>query len=133
MATDVEAQIRFRQEALQDSRRELNELETRLRADRETLERAKQALVRHKRRIGELKIAYQTADDKIEELTSAISEDSVENGKLEVLRIALKEAEASKSLHEGSYEDAVIAYDAKKEQLKAARAELQAMDERIKE
>lgn len=133
MMTDIEAQITLCQEALQDARRELNEIENRKRTDSETLERAKQALFRHKRRTGELKIAYQTADDKVEEVTSAISEDSIENGKLEVLQVTLKEAEASKSLHEGSFGDSVIALDAVKERLRAVRAELLAMDERIKE
>jgi chromosome segregation ATPase len=133
MMTDIEAQARLRQEALDQAKRELNELEARQRSDREKLERAKQAIVRHKRRTGELKIAYQTADDKVEELYGAISEDSVENGKLQVLQAALKEAEEGKSLHEGSFQDAVIAYDTKRDQLNAARAELQALDDRITE
>jgi structural maintenance of chromosomes protein 6 len=133
MMTDIEAQVRLRQDALDQAKRELNDLEARHRSDREKLERAKQAIVRHKRRTGELKIAYQTADDKVEELNGAISEDSVENGKLQVLQAALEEAEEGKSLHEGSFQDAVIAYDAKREQLNAARAELQALDDRITE
>ena len=133
MMTDMNAQIRIRQEALNRAKLELNELEARQRTDREKLEKAKQAIVRHKRRSGELKIAYQTADDKVEELNGAISEDSVENGKVQVLQAALKEAEEGKSLHEGSFQDAVIAYDAKREQLNAARAELQVLDDRITE
>jgi structural maintenance of chromosomes protein 6 len=133
MVTDIEAQVRLRQDALNQAKRELNELEARQRSDRDNLERAKQAIVRHKRRTGELKIAYQTADDKVEELNGAISEDSMENGKLQVLQAALKEAEEGKSLHEGSFQDAVIAYDAKRDQLSAARAELQAFDDRIAE
>jgi chromosome segregation ATPase len=133
MMIDIEAQVMLRQDALDQARRELNELEARQRNDRERLERAKQAVVRHKRRSGELTIAYQKADDKVEELNGAISEDSVENGKLQVLQAALKEAEEAKSLHEGSFQDAVIAYDAKREQLNVARAELQAFDDRITE
>ena len=133
MMTDVEAQVRLRQEALDRARVELNDVEARQRNDREKLERAKQAVVKHKRRSGELKIAYQTADDKVEELNGAISEDGVENGKLQVLQAALKEAEEGKSLHEGSFQDTVIAYDAKREQLNAARAEMQELDDRITE
>ena len=133
MMTDIEAQVRLRQEALDQVKRELNELEARQRSDREKHEKAKQAVVRHKRKTAELKIAYQTADDKVEELIGAISEDSVENGRLQVLQAALKEAEEAKSIHEGSFQDAVIAYDAKRDQLNAARAELQTWDERIAE
>jgi structural maintenance of chromosomes protein 6 len=133
MRTDIEAQVRLRQETLDQAKRELNGLEVRQRTDREKLERAKQAIVRHKRRIEELKVAYQTADDRVEELNSAISEDSVENGRLQIFQTALKEAEEAKNLHEGSFQDAVIAYDAKREQLNAARAELQTLDDRITE
>ena len=133
MRTDIEAQVRLRQEALDQAKLELNQLEARQRSDREKLERAKQAIVRHKRKTEELKVAYQTADDKVEELNGAISEDSVENGRLQIFQTALKEAEEAKSLHEGSFQDAVIAYDAKREQLNAARAELQTLDDRITE
>jgi len=133
MMTDIEAQIRLRQDALRESRGQLNDIERQLRADRELLERVKQATVRHGRRAHELKIASQTADDRVEEIQAAIDEESVEGGRLEVLRSALKETEDGKLVHEGSYQDSVIAYDAKREQLRALRNELEAFDERILE
>jgi structural maintenance of chromosomes protein 6 len=131
MRTDIEAQIRLRQEALQQSRQQLNQLENALRAARDVLEKAKQAVTRHKRREGELKVAYQQADDEVERLQDAINQDSVEGGKLEVLRQALTEAEEAKNLDEGSFQDAVVALDEKKRQLSAAKAELTRWDQQI--
>ena len=131
--TDIDAQLRLRQEALQDTRRELNELDAQLQTSRETVERTKQALVRHKRRTQELQVAYQKADDKVEEITGAISDDNLEGGKLQVLQAALKEAEDAKNLHEGSYEDSVIALDNKKAMLREAKSTLDSFDVRITE
>jgi structural maintenance of chromosomes protein 6 len=131
MRTDIEAQIRLRQEALQQSRQQLNQLENALRAARDVLERARQAVTRHKRREAELKIAYQQADDEVERLQDAINQDSVEGGKLEVLKQAVTEAEEAKSLDEGSFQDAVVALDEKKRQLSAAKAELTRLDQEI--
>ncbi len=131
MRTDIEAQIRLRQEALQQSRQHLNQLENALRAARDVLEKAKQAMTRHKRREGELKIAYQQADDEVERLQDAINQDRVEDGKLEVLKQALHDAEEAKNLDEGSFQDAVIALDEKKRQLSVAKAELTRWDQEI--
>jgi structural maintenance of chromosomes protein 6 len=131
MRTDIEAQIRLRQEALQHSKQQLNQLENAFRAARDVLERAKQAITRHKRREAELKVAYQQADDEVERLQDAINQDSVEGGKLEVLKQALAEAEEAKNLDEGSFQDAVVALDEKKRELSAAKAELTRFDQEI--
>lgn len=131
MRTDIEAQIRLRHEALQQSRQQLNQLENALRAARDVLERAKQAMTRHKRREAELKVAYQQADDEVERLQDAIAQDNVEGGKLEALKQAITEAEEAKTLDEGSFQDAVVALDEKKRQLSAAKAELTRLDQEI--
>jgi len=131
MRTDMEAQVRLREEALQQSRQQLNQLEGALRTARDVLERARQAVTRHKRREAELKLAYQQADDKVESVQDAINQDSVEGGRMEVLKQTLTEAEEAKSLDEGSYQDAVVALDEKKKQLSAARAELTRLDGEI--
>jgi len=131
MRTDIEAQIRLRQEALQQSKHQLNQFENALRAARDVLEKAKQAITRQKRREAELKVAYQQADDEVEGLQDAINQDNVEGGKLEVLRQAVTEAEEAKNLDEGSFQDAVVALDEKKRQLSAAKAELTRSDQEI--
>ena len=131
MRTDIEAQVRLREEALQQSRQQLNQLENAARAAREVLERAKQAVNRHKRREAELKVAYQQGDDEVERLQDAINQDSVEGGKLEVLKQAIAEAEEAKNLDEGSFQDAVVALDEKKRQLSAAKAVLTRLDQEI--
>jgi structural maintenance of chromosomes protein 6 len=133
MRTDIEAQVRLREEALQQSRQQLNQLEGALRGARDVLERMRQAVNRHKRREAELKLAYQQADDKVESLQDAINQDSVEGGRMEVLKQTLTEAEEAKSLDEGSFQDAVVAFDEKKLQLSAARAELTRLDEEIEQ
>ena len=133
MATDMDAQIQMAREALQESRQELNELESQSRTCQTAHTAAKQALVRHKRRAEELKIKYQEADDRVEAIQNAISDENVENGKLDELKKQLEDAEGSKSMNEGSFEDCQIAYDAKRELLRIAKAELEAFDARIEE
>lgn len=131
MRTDIEAQVRLRQEAVRHSKEQLNQLENAFRAARDASEKAKQSVTRHKRREAELKVEHQRADDEVERLHDAIKQDSVEGGKLEVLRNAVLEAEEAKDLDEGSFQDAVVALDEKKRQLSTARAGLTLLDEAI--
>ena len=132
MRTDTDAQIRIRQHTIRQTKQQLNQLENVLRAARLTLDKCKQAMARHAREEGELKIAYQQADDEVERLQDAINQDSVEGGRLEVLKQALTEAEEAKNLDEGSFQDAVVALDEKKRQLSAAKAELDRIDEGVR-
>lgn len=109
----------------------MNDLEQRLRAARSYLESCKQALVRHGNREKELQIAVQRLDDQVEELRDALEKENVEDGRLDVLKATLQEAEEEKRLNEGSYADSVNAMDSIMEKLKSTKREMAAKDSQI--
>jgi DNA repair exonuclease SbcCD ATPase subunit len=109
----------------------LSELEQQQRIARAHAEKCKQTLVRHKRQEQELQLEIQRAEDAVEELKEATDKDSLEDGRLDVLRATLQEAEEEKRVNEGSYGDGVVAMDALVEKLKEIKRELAAKDDEI--
>lgn len=74
----------------------------------------------------------QETEDHAEALRDALDKETVEDGGMESLRIALEELEAEVQTHEGSYADSTTAMSAKMQTLKELRRELKAKDEKIK-
>lgn len=131
LQTDMRAQVRLQEEALQQSKQQLNELENTFHAAQSVLERANQALTRHGREEHQLRVNCQKAEDEREALRDAIEEDSVGNGKLITLQEGLHEQEEAKKMDEGQYQDAVEAKERKKIELSAAKKELTNFDNQI--
>lgn len=92
-----------------------------------------QAIVRHQRAVRELKIALQRAETIVEELQDALDQDAVEEGRLDVLKSGLKEAESDKTVEANSYEEAVIGRDKLSELMKIKVEQLQGIDARMAE
>lgn len=133
MATDIDDLIRRQEETIADMKDQRRQLEDESRNARARHEKAKQALVRHDRATSDLIVAVQRAEDEVERLTDEIKADNVESGTLEVLKQALRDAEDQKTVHEGSYQDSVIAYDTIRAKLREANRELGDFDSRILE
>lgn len=106
-------------------------MEQRLNASRADLQRCKQALVRHKTQEDELQIQLQRLDDQVEELTEALERNAVQDGRLDVLKVALQDAEGEKRVSEASFEESVAAMSAIMNKLKASRRELASKDTEI--
>ncbi|KAI1608713.1 myosin ATPase [Exophiala viscosa] len=133
MATDIDDLIRRQQETIADMKDQRRRMADEFRSAQDRHEKAKQALVRHDKATNNLVVAVQRAEDEVERLADEIKADNVESGTLEVLRQALKEAEDQKTVHEGSYQDSVIACDDLKARLREANRQLKDFDDRIKE
>lgn len=133
MRTDIDDSIRRQQDALEECKAQLLRAEEEFRNARERHQKAKQALQRHDRADRDHVVAEQRAHDEVERLEEEIKEDSIESGKLEVLRQSLIEAEEQKVVHEGSYQDSVLAFDQLKEKLREDHQALAALDDRISE
>ena len=103
------------------------------RALQNTLKGCEQAIVRHLRAARELKIALQRAETIVEELQDALDQDAVEEGRLDVLKFGLKEAESDKTMEANSYEEAVIGRDKLSELMKIKVEQLQGIDARMAE
>ncbi|OJD12803.1 hypothetical protein AJ78_06660 [Emergomyces pasteurianus Ep9510] len=133
MKTDIESQIKIQQDAVNRLKQDLLELETQERLARTDLEKCKQALVRHKRQEAQLKIAWQTAEDLVEELRNSVDGDSIEDGRLDALQSSLQESEGEKRTHESSFEDSVNKMDSVIEILKEKKRELAQIEREIAE
>ena len=70
----------------------------------------------------------QQADNIVDELEDALDQDAVEEGRLDVLKNQLQEANEEKGTYEASYEESIIAKDKHKELLKASRDEMASKD-----
>ncbi|EFW16870.1 DNA repair protein Rad18 [Coccidioides posadasii str. Silveira] len=131
MKTDIEMQIRMQHDVINTLKDALRELESEHRNALNNLQKCKQALVRHERRERDLHLEVQKAEDFIEQLKEAIERDSVEDGRLDWLKVALTESEDDKRVAEASYEDGINALDAMMEKLKSIKRELAAKDAEI--
>lgn len=113
---------------LQSLRAELNQLERSLQEKQKCLTRCEQAIVKNKRDAQHLKIEMQQAENIVDELQDALDQDAVEEGRLDVLKNQLTEANEEKSTHEASYEESIIAKDKNNELLKTSREKMASMD-----
>ena len=118
---------------LQRSKREHDNLQLENRGLQTALKECEQAIVRHQRQTRDLKIAVQRAETIVEELQDALDQDVVEEGRLDVFKAGLEEAESEKTMQANSYEDAVIARDKLTDSMKKHLEELQSIDSRITE
>lgn len=103
-------------------------------AARSHLKDCQQARTRHQRESQTLKVSMQRMEDHAETLREALEKESpTEDGRLDALRKALKDAEEDKEVQEGSYNDSVQAMNNMVQLLKEIRRELAAKDSSITE
>ncbi|KAK2877826.1 hypothetical protein FQN49_001144 [Arthroderma sp. PD_2] len=131
MKTDVEVQIRLQQEVVESLKRDLSRLEQEHRAATQHLQRQKQLFSVHQNQEHELQVESQRAEDMADELKDAIDRDSIEDGRLEALTSAMKEAEEELKLNERSFEDCVNAKDESTAKVKEIKKELATKDSEI--
>ena len=150
MGTDVEYQIQYgcnpfsfasfvdwllrtQRQTLDHLKLELHNCENRVRELQRNFTERSQALKRHGTESTNLRIAMQKAEDIVAQLQDAIDADQIEEGRLEALKDALKEAEEERETHEGSYGDCVLSSDKAKDSMEVAKQEMAAIDIRIAE
>lgn len=119
------------QEIVQDLKRQLRDAEQEWQSSRSHLNKCNQAVSQHQQQSQALKIEMQKMEDHAEALRDALDKETVEDDRMESLRIALRELEDDVQIHEGSYEDGTTAMHAVLQNLKKIRRELKAKDEEI--
>ena len=82
---------------------------------------------------GQFRIEMQQADALVDELQDALDADAIEEGRLEVLKQQLLEAQEEVKTHEGSYGESIITKDKNNESLKATRNQMARIDKGIEE
>lgn len=109
-------------------------MENELQSARSHLRTCQQAHNRHGRESQGLKVSMQKMEDHVETLREALEkENATEDGRVDALRAAFKEAEEDKEVQEGSYHDSVQAMNDMVQSLKEIRRELAAKDQSITE
>ncbi|KAI9847889.1 MAG: Structural maintenance of chromosomes protein 6 [Thelocarpon superellum] len=120
MKTDTESQIAYQRETQQVLRRELDELDAQAQRLAGQVQSRREAQTRHQRQSRELQEQVQRAEERVEKLHDDLERDSVEDGRLEALKVGLQEAQELKMVNENQYENAVT----QKDQLNAVSATL---------
>ncbi|KAK5105133.1 Structural maintenance of chromosomes protein 6 [Lithohypha guttulata] len=133
MKGDIEATIAIKRIALRDAQDDLATARRAWTEARVEVVKADAAVKKWQKRLEELNIAAQEADDKVQVLDGQISNDSVEGGKLSALRDGLKEVEESRQLAEDQYKDAVIARDTKQKAMHERNQRMNAYDTTLQE
>lgn len=121
----------MQREVIDTLKRDLGRLEQEHRAAVQHLQRQKQLLSIHNNQEHELFVESQRAEDRADDLKDAIDRDRNQDGRLEALTSALREAEEELKLHERSFEDCVNARDAATTKVKEIKRELAAKDTEI--
>jgi structural maintenance of chromosomes protein 6 len=96
MKTDVEGQIDIQRESLAQLEREMNDLDGQRRVLQQKLSRCQQDIVQHKRTLGQLKLQRQRAEDLVERLQGEYDQVNVEDGRLDVLKGQLRDANSTR-------------------------------------
>ncbi|KAL9129739.1 MAG: hypothetical protein Q9217_001897 [Psora testacea] len=133
MKTDVEYQINAQRGTVASLNAELNVLDRRQQEKRAHLVQCEEAIAKHKTEIENKRIESQQAQSLVERLQDALDADAIEEGRLDILKEQLVEAEEDKATYEGSYGEAVIAKDAIFEALGKTREQLAEFDRVIKQ
>ncbi|KGO65461.1 RecF/RecN/SMC [Penicillium italicum] len=131
MKSDVALQINAQRDIIADLKRQQKDIEQSLATARSRVEACKQALTRHGRTEKDLQIQMQRMEDHAEALRDALDKENAEDGRIDALQAALKEAEDEKQLNEGSYRDSEAAMKATLQTLKEIRREISAKDSEL--
>ena len=101
----------YQSENLQLLKTDLEQLEQAERGLKGSLRAGEQALTRHRRQQKDLLVQVQRAEEHAEQLQDELERDNAEDGRLDVLKESLMEAEEERKINEGSYENAVMQKD----------------------
>lgn len=132
MKTDVESQIAYQKDTLQHLQRELRELEIRQRDLQQIVKQRQQAINQQKRAHSQYNVQLQRAEEVVEHLEDELRSNNLEDGRLEVFKADLREAEEEFRIHGGSYGEAHLAKDKQNEICSGLKAVLEAVKTRIR-
>lgn len=133
MKTDVEGQIDIQRESLAQLEREMNDLDGQRRVLQQKLSRCQQDIVQHKRTLGQLKLQRQRAEDLVERLQGEYDQVNVEDGRLDVLKGQLREAQQEVTMYEEAYGGQAVEKEKLNEVSAVKKRELNAVKLRVAE
>ncbi|TVY49204.1 Structural maintenance of chromosomes protein [Lachnellula occidentalis] len=108
MKSDNESQISYQRDILARFEREKAQLETERAQALGNLKRCTQAILLHHRDHGNLNLAVQRAEDRVEKLQIELDNDNVEDGRLAGLEAYLAEVKQDLTIYQDSYGSIVL-------------------------
>jgi chromosome segregation ATPase len=133
MKTDLESQIAYQRDTLNQLQGELRHLESRQRELQQVLKKRSQTAEKHKRDRQELIVRVQRIDSNLEGMQDELDRDNVEDGRLEALRDELREAKEEYTLHGGSWGEVVMAMEASKALVAKLQHDFEGIKEQIRQ
>jgi chromosome segregation ATPase len=131
MKTDADGQITYQRDTLEHLRRELSEHQKAQRELQLAVSRCVQALKNHESAHKSLKLGLQRAEENHDHLREEHDRDDIEDGRLEVYKGDLLEAEKEVEQHGGSYGEAVIQIEKQTKICELRKQELDDVKEQI--
>lgn len=108
MKTAIESRISYERDTLRQLESELHGLDREQKQLRGNKQRCDAAIIQYKRDQGRLKLASQKADQKVDDLTNELDSLQIEDGRLEVLKTELAEAQEELRIVGDAYGDASL-------------------------
>ena len=130
MKTDLQSQIDFENEVLSRVRSELSEHDARYRELKHAFESCQQTINQHKDAVEESKLTWQQAEDNADSFKDDLEKNASEEGRLEQLKKGLETAEERKRRCESDYQESVLAKDELLSRKKQVLEEMNKIDER---
>ncbi|KAF2838521.1 P-loop containing nucleoside triphosphate hydrolase protein [Patellaria atrata CBS 101060] len=133
MQTDRESQLSIARDSVQRLRQDMDVLKARRRDAEIEVKNCNDAIGRHMKEYNRLKIQVQHAEEQVDRLKDELDADTPQQGKLDALQTALKEAEADREMQNNTYGDAVNAKDALGIQQRDLKQQMDEIQEEIDE
>ena len=133
MATNIESQIAIQRETLGQLEGEKTALESRQRVLNQELQKCKRAIEQHKRTGKDLRTDIQRTEDRVDSLNAELDEVRVEDGRLNVYKSQLVEAQRDRAMYEATYGQHKLEKEKLNLEATAAKREHAAVKARIDE
>lgn len=131
MKTDVQSQIAYQKETLRYLQTEYDGLKQKSHDVQRVVQRYENALRDHKRAKQEAGIQLQRAEEAVERIQDDLAKDSVEDGRLEALKVDLTEAEDQVKTDTGSYVQAQVQKDKQNQAAKVLKQALEQVKHKV--
>ncbi|KAF2155192.1 DNA repair protein Rad18 [Myriangium duriaei CBS 260.36] len=139
MRTDIDAQINNQREIVNDAKRRLEREQQIVQKYEQNHRKALEALKRFNQHQRSLKIAHQTAEDRLQDIRTELESFTIDDGKLTTLQGTLADAEETERINSNQYTDAIEVKDRinevqreVKQRLDAATREVDEVKARLK-
>lgn len=133
MKTDIESQITYQRETVHQLEAELKDVEAEKRRAQNNVQKCDQALERNRKNLSSLEIAVQRAEQLVDNLKAESDQYQLEDGRVEGLKDALKEAEVQLVICQEAYGNSALEKENLNKTSSDKKRDLEAVKDRVAE